>query len=31
MMRLMQKRGIKKFEPLDDILTTAEPTLFIQL
>ena len=28
MMRLMQKRGIKKFEPLDDILTTAEPTLF---
>lgn len=28
MMRLMQKRGIKKFEPLDDVLTTASPTLF---
>ncbi|TEB09607.1 helix-turn-helix domain-containing protein [Pelotomaculum propionicicum] len=27
LMRTMQKKGIKKFEPLDDVLTTASPTL----
>ncbi len=27
LMRTMQKRGIKKFEPLDEVLVTSEPTL----
>lgn len=28
LMRTMQKRGIKKFEPFDDVLVTSFPTLF---
>jgi len=29
-MRNMQRRGIRKFEPLDDLLTTSAPSLLIE-